>query len=320
MSLGRGLSQLCQGDEASVPAQPPSGLTPLSWTPASGRGFWGQRHLHTLNPLGGLVPSGQSWPRQTGASCLAGLPGGRLGSRSGGRRSVRTQTGLASTFRPSMLAQACGLGEGSWGRTHAPGLRIGGASAGHPAPPLELGGGPCTARGGGASQPPRSARSGGSVVGSTSLPGPGEGGRFRGAGGRSQAPSSVPQPCPAGRAAGPSAPPPNAACRCPLTHSPRCARATRGPTPASVPHPAPTPALHPSPVLRLEPLGLQASTPRGGPRGVSPKGLWTGVVLPGAPSCPVPGDTGSQASGRDHGRGAGWGQEGAAAGSAAAGH
>lgn len=184
LSLGPGLSQLCQGDEASVPAQPPSGLTPLSWTPASGRGFWGQRHLHTLNSRGGLVPSGQSWPRQTGASRLAGLPGGRLGSRSGGHRSVRTQTGLASTFRPSMLAQACGLGEGSWGRTHAPGLRIGGASAGHPAPPLELGGGPCTARGGGASQPPRSARSGGSVVGSTSLPGPGEGGRFPGGGGQ----------------------------------------------------------------------------------------------------------------------------------------
>lgn len=189
-----------------------------------------------------------------------------------------------------------------------------------PGPSSRAGRWPLQARGGGASQPPRSARSGGSVVGSTSLPGPGEGGRFPGAGGRSQAPSSVPQPCPAGRAAGPSAPPPNAACRCPLTHSPRCARATRGPMPASVPHPAPTPALHPSPVLRLEPLRLQASTPRGGPRGVSPKGLWTGVVLPGAPSCPVPGDTGSQASSRDHGRGAGWGQEGAAAGSAAAGH
>lgn len=85
------------------------------------------------------------------------------------------------------------------------------------------------------------ARSGGSVGGSTSPPRRGEGGRFPGAGGRSQAPSSVPQPCPAGRAAGPSAPPPNAACRCPLTHSPRCARATRGPTPASVLHPAPPP-------------------------------------------------------------------------------
>lgn len=143
--MGGGLSQLCQGDEASVPAQPPSGLTPLSRTPASGRGFWGQRHLHTLNSRGGLVPSGLSWPWQTGASRLAGLPGGRLGPRSRGRRSVRTQTGLASTFRPSMLARACGLGEGSWGRTHAPGLQIGGASAGHPAPPLELGGGPCTA-------------------------------------------------------------------------------------------------------------------------------------------------------------------------------
>lgn len=240
--VGGGLSQLCQGDEASVPAQPPSGLTPLSWTPASGRGFWGQRHLHTLNSRGGLVPSGLSWPRQTGASRLAVLPGGRLGPRSRGRRSVRTQTGLASTFRPSMLARACGLGEGSWGRTHAPGLRIGGASAGHPAPPLELGGGPCTAVVEGPPSPRGAlARSGGSVGGSTSLPGPGEGGRFPGAGGRSQAPSSVPQPCPAGRAAGPSAPPPNAACRCPLTHSPRCARATRGPTPASVPQPAPPP-------------------------------------------------------------------------------